>query len=197
MAVLVEAISVIIRAEAVLKAFKGDWQAFTDIVPNNTLCADDELVRVGFTNPTDVGRFIDTLVAHGLSFAEGRSSPDIAVADQIRGFTRSCPWAEFGHISLDDDPKQRVAACRLAGSDLMQIITPPGWTHEDSLTRSHLFIPNEAVSRLKFETDANGLEVLKSPLSETPFYTGRVKAYFDAVSKPPKRSFFDCLFGRG
>jgi hypothetical protein len=53
MAVLIEAISVVIRADTLLKKFPGGWGAFKLIVPNQTLCADNEIVRVGFMAPQD------------------------------------------------------------------------------------------------------------------------------------------------
>ena len=54
MAVLIEAISVVVRADELLKKFPGGWDAFKSIVPNQTLCADNEIVRVGFMSPQDV-----------------------------------------------------------------------------------------------------------------------------------------------
>jgi hypothetical protein len=46
MSVLIEAISVVMRADELLKKFPGGWDAFKGIVPNQTLCADNEIVRV-------------------------------------------------------------------------------------------------------------------------------------------------------
>ena len=46
MAVLVEAISVIVQRDAIEKRFHGGWREFENAVPNSTLCADDELARV-------------------------------------------------------------------------------------------------------------------------------------------------------
>ena len=54
MAVLVEAISVIVRAAAIHQKYPGGWEAFKRIIPNQTLCADNELVRIGFMTPDDV-----------------------------------------------------------------------------------------------------------------------------------------------
>jgi hypothetical protein len=58
MSVLIEAISVVMRADELLKKFPGGWDAFKGIVPNQTLCADNEIVRVGFMTPQDVESFI-------------------------------------------------------------------------------------------------------------------------------------------
>lgn len=54
MAVLVEAISVIIRRNAIVERFVGGWDAFQQTIPNGTFCKDDDLVRVGFMTPNDI-----------------------------------------------------------------------------------------------------------------------------------------------
>ena len=54
MAVLCEAISVVVRRDAIDKYFKGGWIKFVDDVPNSTMCTDGELVRVGFMTPNSV-----------------------------------------------------------------------------------------------------------------------------------------------
>jgi len=58
MAVLVEAISVIVRVDSINKKFPGGWIGFKDHVPNQTLCADNELARVGFMTSEDVKNFV-------------------------------------------------------------------------------------------------------------------------------------------
>ena len=48
MPVLTEGTSVVIRADRLIEKFPGGWDEFKKGVPNKTLCADNELVRVGF-----------------------------------------------------------------------------------------------------------------------------------------------------
>lgn len=55
MAVLVEAISVIVRADAITSKLTNEFDGFKKLVANDTLCADNELARVGFIAPDDVG----------------------------------------------------------------------------------------------------------------------------------------------
>lgn len=124
MAVLIEAISVVIRTDALLEKFPGGWNAFVKIVPNNTLCSDNELARVGFMAPQDVSVFVGKLQHAGLVFLHAEKAVDLAVVDQLRGSTTQCDWLEFGHINMG--PGQEVAVCRLAGSQSMQIFTPDG-----------------------------------------------------------------------
>ena len=58
MAVLVEAISVVVRRVAIDRAFDDGWKAFVSRVPNATLCADDQLARVGFMDLKAVENFL-------------------------------------------------------------------------------------------------------------------------------------------
>ena len=68
MAVLVEAISVIVRRDSVDRSLRGGWAAFVSGVPNATLCSDGQLARVGFMDPDAAGRFVTHLQSGGLDF---------------------------------------------------------------------------------------------------------------------------------
>jgi len=174
MTVLIEGISVIIKREVIEQRFPGGWQAFVNDVPNQTLCADDELARVGFMTPDDVGDYISHLENFGLIFQQDEQAVDIVVADQQQGLTISCDWAEFGHLNLDNDPDQRIAACRMVGSTLMKIITPDGWTFEGSLSDQFGFAPtDEKEKSLKFIRHENGLDVYWNVLTGEEVFIGR------------------------
>ena len=95
MAVLVEAISVIVRKDAIERAYPSGWRDFVEYVPNETFCADDDLARVGFMNPRDVKRFIERICTHGLIHMSGGKFVDIAVVDQQRGPTQPCDWLQI------------------------------------------------------------------------------------------------------
>lgn len=175
MAVLVEGISVIIKAEAIHKKFPGGWEEFKEIVPNQTLCADNELVRVGFMTPPDVQSYISKLQSAGLIFSDTGDTSDIAVADQMRGFTTKCSWAEFGRISVGANRNQEISACRLIGSEEMQVFTPPGWKFEGSLSQTYGFVPKSQAPQagLKFLRHENGLDVYFDALSGKEVFVGR------------------------
>lgn len=152
MAVLVEAISVIVRRDAINKRFTGGWRGFLNVVPNNTLCADDDLARVGFMSPPDVEEFVRHLERAGLVFTSNGKALDIAVVDQMRGPTIPAEWLEFAHLALSGNGG-KVAACWLfegpriaAGTHIsakgMTLATPEGWTYEDSLSANFKFVEN-------------------------------------------------------
>jgi hypothetical protein len=173
MAVLIEAISVIVRTSELLKKFPGGWDAFKNIVPNQTLCADNEIVRVGFMAPEDVESFIRKLQMVGLEFLRDGEAIDIAVADQTRGLTSKCTWLEFGHVNLDDNG-QRVAACQLVGSRVKQVVTPPDWKFKDSLSSTFVVAPSEHVANdMKYLRHENGLDVYLDPITGQEMYVGR------------------------
>lgn len=173
MAVLIEAISVVIRADAIQNKFPGGWEGFNHIAPNQTLCADNEIVRVGFMSPQDVESFVNRLQNHGLEFLRAGEAIDIAVADQMRGLTSQCSWLEFGHVDIGAKG-QRVAACRLIGSQVMEVVTPPGWEFEGSLSSTYGFVPSEHVEKeMKFLRHENGLDVYLNRLTGKEVYVGR------------------------
>ena len=106
MAVLIEAISVVVRADTLVRRFPGGWEGFKEQVPNNTLCADNEIVRVGFMSPEDVDSFINLLQRADLIYLNNGRAIDIAVADQLHGLGAPCSWLEFGHVDMGGNPKR-------------------------------------------------------------------------------------------
>lgn len=186
MAVLVEGISVIVRRDAIDARYSGGWRRFLSTVPNNTLCTDDDLVRVGFMSPSDVETFIRQLEKGGLTFSRNQQSIDMAVVDQVRGFTIPTEWLEFAHLTLKDT-NNKVAACwlfegpRLAAgvhmpSKQMTLATPEGWRYEDSLSANFKFVADKEMSeKLEFLRREDGLDVYLDLSTGKEVYEGRTK----------------------
>lgn len=170
MAVLVEAISVIVRRGSIDRSFRGGWEAFKSDAPNATLCTDGEVVRVGFMDPQSVEHFVSHLRAHGLTFMSDGKCADIAVIDQQRGLTNACDWLEFARIPFGQSG-EKVAACWLfegprrgfgihMRGDTLDLHTPPGWSFEGSLSHKFTFVQGgKEESRLKFLRSENGADV--------------------------------------
>lgn len=192
MAVLVEGISVVIRTQAVLTKYRGGWEAFQQAVPNRTMCADNELVRVGFVNPADVGSYVQQLERAGLApFTKGQSA-DFAVADQREGFTAPCAWAEFGHVNYQNNPQQRVACCRLKGSQSMQLVTPPGWDFARSLTAASKFVPTGKLdTSFKYLRTENGVEVFLEPATGKEVFLGTQTRQEPPTAQPAGKATFN------
>lgn len=145
MSVLVECISVIVRIEAIKRSYPGGWDAFFKDCPNETLCFDNDLARVGFMVPDHTKRFTARLEAAGLVFLRDGQAIDLAVADQQRGFTTPCSWAEVGHMYINDDEAMKVAVCRTVGSTEDGIYAPDGWQFKGSLSEKFTFVPSGMV----------------------------------------------------
>jgi hypothetical protein len=96
MSVLVEAITVVVRSDAVDLRIPGGVTALGANSPNSTFRTDGKLAAVGFFSPTDVEVYILTLQKAGLRFVEQGKCRDIVVIDQIHGPTLPCDWIEIG-----------------------------------------------------------------------------------------------------
>jgi hypothetical protein len=172
MAVLIEGISVLVRTSAIHDRYPGGWAAFAAQVPNQSLCSDNELARVGFMTPADCASFIGDLERVGILHLKDGKSQDIVVADQMRGFTNPCEWAEFGSIEMN--PRQRVSAAQLKDTTRKQIFCPDGWSYEGSLSQQFGFVPTGQQDKsLKFLRREDGLEVYLNILTGEEVYVGR------------------------
>ena len=151
MAVLVEGISIVIRRDAINNRLVGGWDRFLELVPNRTLCADEDLARVGFLTPDDVGNFLDALEQGGLVFLTAEGAVDISVVDQQSGPTVTTPWLQYAHLKLSGG-ERTVATCWLfegerkghglhVSSLEFALATPDGWRYEESLSASFEFRP--------------------------------------------------------
>lgn len=184
MAVLVEGLSVIIRKDAIKRSFRGGWRAFKRTIPNQTFCADEGLVCVGFMTPYDVQTYIDIMRNHGLRFLDQGSPVDIAVVDQLTGPTTKCDWLEFWRFPVDGS-EGRVSACWLfegprLGYGLhlkslqVKIEVPRGWEYGKSLSRDHIFVPfGEETKQTTYIETKDGLDAFFHSATGKIRYVGR------------------------
>jgi hypothetical protein len=171
MAVLVEAISVIVRVDAIMRRFVGGWPDFRDAVPNATFASDNEIARAGFMAPDDVAAFIAKLEVGGLIFLRDGKSVDMAVVDQQRGPTKHCDWLDWGHVAVDGN---RISACRITGSLSKTLMKPEGWTFEGSLSQTFGFVPGGQEDwSLELLGRKDGIDMFHNLLSGKDVYVGR------------------------
>lgn len=141
----------IVRRDSIDRSYCGGWNAFLAIIPNQTLCTDGEIVRVGFLDPDATSQFIDELCQNGLICLVDGKCVDIAVMDQQRGAMNPCGWLEFANIPFGKGGG-RVSACWLyegprlgAGlhmrGEKFDLHTPAGWKFEGSLSQNFVFVP--------------------------------------------------------
>ena len=183
MAVLVEGISVIVRRDSIEYKFDGGWNQFLKIIPNQTLCFDDEIARVGFMAPNDVEKYIDDVVSQGLVFLRNREAVDIVVVDQLQGPTTPCNWLEF--TRTDYQGEGEISVCWFfegerpfngiyLRTEKMKVHTPKGWNYESSLSKQFHFMPTEEVSsRYKFLRKEDGVDVFLDLETGKEVYLGR------------------------
>jgi hypothetical protein len=172
MAVLVEAISVIIRVQAIQERYEGGWTSFVRSVPNQTLCSDNELARIGFMAPDDCKAFVDSLDRVGIAFVRNGQSQEIVIADQMHGFTVPCEWADYGRVEISQG--QTVSAAQLKGSSTRQVYCPEGWKYEGSLSQQFEFVPSGKEEKsLRFLRHEQGLDVYLNMVTGKQVYIGR------------------------
>ena len=176
MAVLIEAISVVIRLVTIESRYPGGWAAFVADAPNQTLCADENLARFGFMQPSDMERFVAHLKQYGIEYIKDGIAQDLVVVDQQRGPLASCPWIEFGHVSIGSAESHPVAAARISGDTLNKVITPDGWDFNGSLSQTFGFVPAGHENKsLRFLRHEDGIDVYFNEMTGKEVYVGRTR----------------------
>jgi hypothetical protein len=175
MAVLIEAISVVFRADVLLEKYWGgmSFDEFRERAPNQTLCADGELLRLGFMDPEDVETYVRQFRRFDIRYVVDGKARDLVV-DQMRGPAAPCDWVECGHVNLGGDPAKRIMAARLRGSKVNQVVTPEGWKFERSLASSFGFVPDRAIEKtLDLIGNDEGFDTYRSKLTGGKVFVGR------------------------
>lgn len=121
MSILIEAITVVVRVEAIERGLKGGLKAFEAASPNPTFRCDGYLAAVGFMTPTDVEVFVRSLEREGLRHIRNGAGLDMAVVDQIHGPSAPCAWLDFL-----TDGQGNMTAC-LRGAPAQPLAAPPNW----------------------------------------------------------------------
>lgn len=187
MGVLVEAIAVVVRRNAIRDRFSGGWEAFVDAVPNGTLCADDDLACVHFMCLPDANMFVSVLEEGGLVVIRDGVAVDAAVVDQFKGPLFPVAWLEFARLRYSG-AEGGMAVCWLwdaprdcgfgtyfpAGG--VTIVCPQGWRFEGSLSHRGEFVTDdELAARWKFLRNEWGCDVYLDPSTGEERFVGRTK----------------------
>jgi hypothetical protein len=143
MAVLIEAVSVVVRVAALDRQFAGGWDAFKALIPSGTSCVDGQLIRLGFMTPADAESFAIALGQNGLTYLRDGQAVDLVIVDQQNGPTTPCNWIEFGTVTIRGST---VAACRMTGDETQLLFTPDGWQFEGSVSQTSAYVPTRAAA---------------------------------------------------
>ena len=195
MSVLVEAITVVVRNDAVDRCVPGGVSALAKNSPNTTFRTDGKLAAVGFMTPTDVEVYILKLQKAGLRFVEQGSCCDIVVIDQIYGPTLRCDWIEIG-----TEPDGTKFAW-LRGSSSGAMVAFKSWIRGASLTlRTDIGtsqLNQDRETGLQFFVDERGIkqyigEAISAGDPEAHMLRARPRLIREA-----KRAAWDVLLKRG
>lgn len=143
MPVLVEENSVIVRRDAIDARMQGGWEEFQRLAPAETLCGDQEIVRVGFSEIEGAAEFIRLLLERGLRYGAGSNEDDITTISVECGSdgpkTKRSPgdWIEYSCI-VSTGTGWQVLCGRLKDgqSPRDEIAVPVGWEYETSPSRA-------------------------------------------------------------
>jgi len=172
MAVLCEAYSIVVRRDAIDKYFNDGWNGFVKKIPNGTMCTDEELVRVGFMDPTLANEYLNVLLSNGLRFDKERD--DLTLVDQNDGPLNDCKWVQFLKTKMNETDHD-VSMCWLweghkpvEGIILkeasMKLATPGGW--KPGKHRHKVGTDN-----LEFLRSEDGMDVYWNPETEEEEFT--------------------------
>ncbi len=162
MAVLCEAISIVVPVTALQERFPGGLRAYSEAAPNRTFCCDGSVARIGLLAPDDARAWLDMLAGHDLR-ADG-DAPAVAVVDQVRGLLSHCDW-----LSTASDGSLRVAW--RTGEDPARTYLPEGWTREAHEALTHL--PQQDLASLEVLADGQ-VRTLRDPSTGRLLHQGRV-----------------------
>ena len=175
MAVLVEGISVIIKTQSIVDRYPGGWPAFRDNNSSETLCADGELIRIGFMTPEDTKQFVENLSEYNVVYQFKGNAIDLVVADQQHGFAIPCDWAECGKVCFDGNPTKEIMACRMIGSKVDEIAMPEGWNYDNSLSQNFTFVESDSLpEQMEFIRHENGIDIYRDKKTGKEKYVGRI-----------------------
>jgi hypothetical protein len=148
MPVICEAISIVVRTESLRKTVKDGLEWIRRFAPDDTLCEDGDLLRVGFLNQFQAERFVDQLVELGLKFEWGERESveplDMAVVDMCHGVLTDAPWLTFHRVTTNDGyvisfvshtPVLLGHTGYVRDGFNLHLVTPAGWQYQGSLSQ--------------------------------------------------------------
>lgn len=173
MAVLIEALSVVIRLETIADKYPGGVDQYIKDCPNRTLCMDDEIARVGFMTGIDAFDFIGSLERFGFRFVVDDEYDEVVLVDQFRGIDMPCDWLEYGRLVIFEGDL-RIAICLIKGRPVDSVAFPAGWVYENSLSKLTIVLDGpESHTRLTYLRRENGFDCYLDALTGKEIFIER------------------------
>jgi tetratricopeptide (TPR) repeat protein len=165
MAVYCGVVSVIVRSSTIEARFPGGVSAYGLSRPNETYCADGEIIRVGFLAEGDARFFIARLLEAGIMPPGSEVSSEISLIVEGVGFRHPCDWLQLG--LFDGRP-----AAWLAGSDRGKLAIS-AWEIEPSATRLQCHTAEELRESYEALGIKDGLDTYRHKKTGELIYVGR------------------------
>ncbi|MGC9385800.1 MAG: hypothetical protein ACP5D0_02555 [Hydrogenovibrio sp.] len=141
MAVLIEGVSVVIHKAKALQNQQA-MDALSSVESRlhpMAICADANLLRVGFVDLAEANAFISALEKGGLRFKTEVSGEDVAqdlmLVTQFGEMEVTCPWLTVAFTKLKDGTLITLAS--LTGDETKNVAFPKHWTLGDSILQRY------------------------------------------------------------
>lgn len=97
MPIPIEFINLIIRKSTVETKYKGGLEQFVMDIPNQSFREDEDLVRFGCMNSSDLERFIELILERGLEYKE-MDTDDFVIINTYSGLSWKVNWLEHNYV---------------------------------------------------------------------------------------------------
>lgn len=97
MSIPIEFLNLIILKSTLETKYKGGLPQLIKDVPNQSFREDDELVRYGCMNSSDLERFIDLILERGLAYKE-KDTDDFVIINTYSGVSWKVGWLEHDYV---------------------------------------------------------------------------------------------------
>ena len=172
MAVLVEAVSVVVRRDSIDQRLAGGWEAFVAAVPTAQFCYDSEIARVGFMADADAETFVAHLRALGLLAGTSSTETDVCIIEQLGRSGVPADWLGVSRLSTPEIGGE-VAVAFLKGTTETRVVMPGGWKFEGSASQTPLAFARADDSRFKFLRIEGNVEVYWDSSQHCEVYAAR------------------------
>lgn len=97
MSISIEFINLIIRKSTLEAKYLGGLEQFIKDVPNQSFREDEELVRFGCMNNSELERFIDLTLERGLEYND-KDTEDLVIINTYSGSSWEVSWLEHDYV---------------------------------------------------------------------------------------------------
>jgi len=204
MTILIEAISIVVRLDALDRLGVDGRDSFINLIPNQTYYEDEKIGRVGFMEEHDALDFIKKLSSIGLYQCDDSGAfKDFAILLQEQEEIYRCPWIERFEIEWENRLLDVAAFIDSCGKvwledDPGSFIGPADWSPD----RGIVYTSNDNDLRYQKTLSAPDGGILDQYLLPTGelTYIGRSRRWFDLpilclIRMPVRLSLCTCALG--